>query len=133
MNLIILTGRLVKDIELRYTSSQVAVASFTLALDRGKDKDGNDKGADFPRCLAFGKTAEFLEKWTAKGKRITLIGRIQTGSYDKDGVKHYTTDIVAEKVEIIDWNDSKKQAAPSYDNSDIPEGFSALEDEALPF
>lgn len=133
MNQVELIGRLTKDIELRYTASQVAVARFSVAIDRGKDKDGNSKGADFPSCIAFGKTAEFLEKYVGKGNRLSIVGRIQTGSYEKDGVKHNTTDVIVDKVTPIDWKDSKKQAAPSYDNSDIPEGFSALEDEALPF
>lgn len=127
MNQVIISGRLTKDIELRYTNTQVAVARFTLALDRGKDKDGNNKGADFPSIIAFGKTAEFLDKWTEKGSRISVIGHIQTGSYEKDGMKFFTTDIIADKVEPIDWK-GKKQAA------DIPEGFAALEsDEELPF
>ena len=125
MNQVIISGRICKDIELRYTPSQMAVAEFAVALDRGKDKDGNEKGADFPRCIAFGKTAEFLEKWTCKGNRVAVIGRIQTGSYEKDGVKHYTTDIIADKVEIIDWKENGTKAA-------APEGFAAL-DEDLPF
>ena len=97
MNTVNLIGRLTKNIELRYTNTQVAVARFSLAVDRGKDKDGKDKGADFPSIIAFGKTAEFLEKWTEKGSRLSVVGHIQTGSYEKDGMKFFTTDIIADK------------------------------------
>ena len=128
MNQVILTGRLVKDIELRYTPSQVAVARFSIAIDRGKDKDGNSKGADFPNIIAFGKTAEFLEKYVGKGNRISVIGHIQTGSYDKDGTKVYTTDIIVDKAEAIDWKNSNNNSA-----DDIPEGFAQIDDEELPF
>ena len=127
MNTVNLIGRLTKNIELRYTNTQVAVARFSLAVDRGKDKDGKDKGADFPSIIAFGKTAEFLEKWTEKGSRLSVVGHIQTGSYEKDGMKFFTTDIIADKVDPIDWK-GKQQAAG------VPEGFAALEnDEELPF
>ena len=73
MNQVIVSGYMCKDISLRYTPSQVAVAEFTLALNRGKDKDGNDRGADFPRCIAFGKTAEFLEKYGNNTENILKI------------------------------------------------------------
>ena len=125
MNQVIISGRICKDIEVRYTPSQIAVAEFAVALDRGKDKDGNDKGADFPRCIAFGKTAEFLEKWTNKGNRVAVVGHIQTGSYEKDGIKHYATDIIVDKAEVIDW---KERAQSDF----VPEGFAVL-DEETPF
>lgn len=129
-NIVILTGRMTKDADLRYTNTQVAVARFTLALDRGKDKDGKDKGADFPGCIAFGKTAEFIDKYAGKGNRISVVGHLQTGSYDKDGQKVYTTDIIVDKVEPIDWKGGNETKST---DTDIPEGFSALEDEDLPF
>ena len=129
MNQVIISGRLTKDIELKYTTSQMAVARFSLALDRGKDKDGNDKGADFPNCVAFGRTAENLEKFSGKGLRISIIGHLQTGSYDKDGQKVYTTDVIADRVEIIDWK-GRTESAPHQD--DIPQGFAAI-DEDIPF
>lgn len=129
-NIVILTGRMTKDADLRYTNTQVAVARFTLALDRGKDKDGKDKGADFPGCIAFGKTAEFIDKYIGKGNRISIVGHLQTGSYDKDGQKVYTTDIIVDKVEPIDWKDSKKQTES---DPDIPEGFAMMDDDSLPF
>lgn len=137
MNQIICMGRLTKDVDLKYTSSQMAVARFNIALDRGKDKDGNSKGTDFPSCVAFGKTAENLERFSGKGLRVLINGHIQTGSYEKDGVKHYTTDIVCDRVEFVDWAnqsdvDRVANAAPSADQSDVPHGFAAI-DEEIPF
>lgn len=129
MNQIICTGRLTKDIEVKYTPSQLAVARFNIALDRGKDKNGESRGADFPNCVAFGKTAENLERFSGKGLRISIIGHIQTGSYDKDGQKHYTTDIICDRIEFIDWK-GQANAAPSQE--DVPEGFAAI-DEDIPF
>lgn len=108
MNSVTLIGRLTKDIEVRYTSSQMAVASFTVAVDRPVKK-GEEKQADFPRVTAFGKTAEFLSKKTGKGKRIAVEGRIQTGSYkNQKGDTVYTTDVIANRVEIIDWADDSE-------------------------
>ena len=104
MNKTILVGRLTADPEVRYTQGQntTAVARFTLAVDRKYKTDGG-QSADFIGCVAFGKTAEFIEKYFRKGLKIALDGRIQTGSYtDKDGVKRYTTDVVAESVEFAE-------------------------------
>lgn len=136
MNQVIISGRLTKDPEIRYTAgTQMAVANFTVALDRGKDKNGQHRGTDFPRCTAFGRTAENLEKFSGKGLRVQVIGHIHTDSYEKDGVMHYTTDVVADRVEFIDWkgkSDAERAvtARPSADYA--PEGFSAL-DEDIPF
>lgn len=104
MNKTILVGRLTADPEVRYTQGQntTAVARFTLAVDRKYKTDGG-QSADFIGCVAFGKTAEFIEKYFRKGLKIALDGRIQTGSYtDKDGFKRYTTDVVAESVEFAE-------------------------------
>ena len=77
-NYVNLLGRLTKDVECKYTQNQMAVARFSVALDRGKDKDGNSRGADFPNCVAFGRTAENMEKFSGKGLRVSIIGHIQT-------------------------------------------------------
>lgn len=94
-----------RDPELRYTAEgQMAVCRFSIAIDRGKDRDGNDRGADFPNIVVFGKTAENCEKYLAKGRKVGISGHLQTGSYtNKDGVKIYTTDIIADRVDFIDW------------------------------
>ena len=134
MNNFSLVGRLTSDPTVRYTPSQVAVASFTVAVDRPFAKEGQQT-ADFIRCQAFGKTAEFIEKYFTKDRPIGLTGRIQTGSYtNKDGQKVYTTDVVAERVEFVgNKGESGGSAAPKND-PDIPEGFSALdESEDCPF
>lgn len=92
MNKVILIGRITKDLELRQTTSGTSVLRFTVAVDRySKDKE-ND--ADFISCIAFGKNAEFIGKWFSKGQMIALEGSIKTGSYEKDGRKVYTTDII---------------------------------------
>lgn len=128
MNQVVLLGRLTKDPEIRYTSgTQMAVATFTIAVDR-PTKAGEEKKADFPRITVFGKQAENCERFTCKGKRVAILGRLQTGSYTSDGVTHYTTDVVADRVEFIDWKEKDGDSA----NYGAPEGFSYL-DEDLPF
>lgn len=123
MNSVILLGRLTKDIELKYTTSQTAVAKFTVAIDEGY---GDKKKTNFISCMAFGKTAENMERFTGKGKKIGVQGRIQTGSYtNKDGATVYTTDVVADRVEFVEWGDKKQE-------QEAPEGFAAI-DEDIPF
>lgn len=100
MNNVTLLGRLTKDPVISYTTDQKAIARFTVAVDRMPDKNGN-KQADFIGCVCFGKTAEFIEKFFTKGKPIALTGRIQTGSFEKNGQKVYTTDVIAERVEFV--------------------------------
>ena len=130
MNQVIVMGRVTKDLELRNTQNGMATIKFSIAIDRGRDKEGNSRGADFLNIIAFGKTAESVAKFTGKGLRVAVIGRIQTGSYDdKEGRKVYTTDIVADRVKFIDWKEKDNQNG----NQGIPEGFMAVEDESLPF
>ena len=120
-------GRLTRDIDVRYAAqTQKAVARFTLAIDDGY---GENKKTNFISIVAFGKTAENLEKFSGKGLRIAIIGHIQTGSYEKDGVTHYTTDIVADRIEFIDWKNSGKVSEP---DDEYPQGFAAM-DEDFPF
>lgn len=114
MNSVLITGRLVKNVECKYTQSQMAVAQFTVAVNRPKDKDGKSV-ADFPRCIAFGKTAENLEKFTSKGRLIAVQGRIQTGSYkNKNGDTVYTTDVIADRVEFLEYGDKTKREIEDY-------------------
>ena len=123
MNQVFLTGRLTKDPETRYTSgSQIAVCTFTLAVDR-PTKQGEEKKADFPRITVFGRQAENCEKYLSKGKKVAVQGRIQTGSYqNSQGQKVYTTDVIAERIEFLEWGEQKKPQ----------EEFQAL-DEELPW
>lgn len=99
MNHVILTGRLTKDPEIRYTDSKKAVASFTLAVDDGRDSDGKRK-AQFIPCVAWGKTAELIDQYFTKGKPLTVTGRITVRTYDKNGEKRYITEVVASGIEF---------------------------------
>ena len=97
MNKVILIGRISSDIDVRQTQSGTSTATFSVAVDRA----GKEKTTDFIRCVAWGKTSEFLAQYFSKGKQIALEGNIKTGSYEKDGVKHYTTDVWVDKVEFV--------------------------------
>lgn len=136
MNRVCLCGRLTKDPDVRYTqgAEPMAIARYTLAVDRRK-KDENS--ADFISCVAFGKSAEFAEKYLHKGIKIAVEGRIQTGSYtNKDGKKIYTTDVVVESTEFAESKNSAQQA-PAEPTADMDEGFMSIpdgvNDEGLPF
>lgn len=142
MNKVILMGRLTRDPEIRYSQGEkpTAVARYTLAVDRRFKRDG-DQGADFINCIAFGKSGEFAEKYLRQGTKITICGRIQTGSYtNRDGQKVYTTDVVVEEHEFAESKAKQSNTqtgtspyGPAPDSGDgftnIPDGI----DEELPF
>ena len=106
MNKVILMGRLTRDPDVRYSNGEnvTAVARFTLAVDRRfARRDGDQQTADFIGCVAFGRNAEFIEKYFRQGMRVTICGRIHTGSYrNRDGNKVYTTDVVVEEQEFAE-------------------------------
>lgn len=105
MNKVILMGRLTRDPEVRYSQGEnaTAVARYTIAVDRRFNRNNEEQSADFIGCVAFGRAAEFAEKYFRKGTKIAITGRIQTGSYtNKDGVKVYTTDVVVEEQEFAE-------------------------------
>jgi len=142
MNKVILMGRPTKDPDVRYSQgeNQTAIARFTLAVDRRKSKNNQDPGADFIGCVAFGRAAEFFEKFIRKGTKILVTGRIQTGSYtNKDGQKVYTTDVVIEDAEFAESKRSGDEDRAARDEAalqasgdgflNIPDGI----DEELPF
>ena len=113
MNNVILIGRLTKDPETRYTTGQMAVCTFTVAIDRPK-KQGEDKKTDFPRITVFGKSAENCDRFLNKGLLVGIQGRLQTGSYqDKNGNTVYTTDVIAERVEFLEWGERKAMEEPA--------------------
>ena len=130
MNKSIICGRMTRDPEVRYAEKST-VARFALAVDR-KIKTNGQPDADFISCVAFGKTAEFIEKYFCKGMKMLLEGHIQTGNYtDKDGVKHYTTDVIAESVEFAE---SKRTDAPQETQENSGTDFVPMVTEAeLPF
>lgn len=100
MNEVILMGRFTREPELKFGASGVAILGFTLAVNRKFNKEGEEKQSDFILCKAFGKTAENMAKFFAKGNLAIVMGRIQTGSYDKDGQKVYTTDVIVNSFEF---------------------------------
>lgn len=144
MNRVEIVGRIVRDPEVRYSTgnNQMAIARFTVAVDRRFKRDG-EPTADFITCKAFGKTAEFIEKYFFKGKRIGLAGRIQTGDYtNKEGNKVYFTEVIADEVEFVDnKSDYENNGGSSFNNShsepkanddgfvNVPDGI----EEDLPF
>ena len=147
MNKVILMGRLTRDPEVRYSQGDVstAVARYTLAVDRRFRRDG-EATADFINCVAFGRQAEFAERYLRQGTKIAITGRIQTGSYtNRDGVKVYTTDIVVEEQEFAESkaasgsqvSNNTYQASPAPSpRADIGDGFMNIPDgidEELPF
>ena len=103
MNTVNLVGRLTRDPEVRSTASDVKVARFSLAINR------IGEGADFPNCVAFNKTAEILGSYAKKGSRIGVVGHLQTGSYEKDGQKVYTTDVIVDRLDLLD---SRQESEP---------------------
>ena len=111
MNLVCISGRLTKDIEIRQ-AGETTVGRFTLAVNRQTKKETE---ADFISCVVFGKTAEAMSKWTGKGLRLAVVGHIQTGSYVKqDGSKVYTTDVIVDRADYIDFkeNNNPHQVKP---------------------
>lgn len=137
MNSVQLVGRFTRDPEVRYADGGSTIVKFSLAVDR-RYKSENGPTADFPNCVAFGKTAEFIEKYFRKGMRMGCQGRIQTGSYtNNDGQKVYTTDVVVESCEFVE----AKASQQSEENNDgfgpaDENGFMNIPadiDEELPF
>ena len=105
MNKVILMGRLTRDPEVRYSQGErsMAIAKYTLAIDRRKTQQNSDPGADFINCVAFDRAGEFAEKYFRQGLRVLISGHLQTGSYtNKDGQKVYTTDVIVESQEFAD-------------------------------
>lgn len=155
MNKVILMGRLTRDPDVRYSAGEnsTAVARYTLAVDRRFKRDG-DASADFIGCVAFGRQAEFAEKYLRQGTKIAITGRIQTGSYtNRDGQKVYTTDVVVEEQEFAESKSASEHsggysapygaapspapAAPSHEVGGVSaDGFMNIPDgidEELPF
>lgn len=145
MNKVILMGRLTRDPDIRVTTGENAmtISRYTLAVDRRTRKtDTNESTADFITCVAFGKAAEFAEKYFHQGMRVLITGRIQTGSYtNKDGQKVYTTDVIVEEQEFADsraagqvnstgTEASQADSMPGDGFMNLPVG---VEDDGIPF
>lgn len=131
MNKVILIGRLTKDTELR-TNGNVTVCRFNVAVDRAWKKEG-EPTADFISCVAFGKTAEFVDKYFGKGSKIVIEGEWRTGSYtNKDGQKVYTNDCVVNRVEFAESKKAESTNAPTTPNDDFMDIPGDIDDQ-VPF
>lgn len=134
MNRVEEIGRLTADPDIRYTSqSNTAIATFTVAIDRPT----KEKHTDFIRVKVIGKQAETCEKYLKKGRMVAVEGSIETGDYESNGKKVYYTDVLASRIEFIDWGEKKAEKAQkgpqnAQQDDDIPDEFEAL-DEDVPF
>ena len=127
MNKTFLIGNLTKDVDLRTTTSGKTVASFTIAVNRRfKGQDG-EKQTDFFGIVAWGQLGEMCGRYLAKGRKVAVVGELQTRSYEKDGVKRYITEIIADEVEFLS---PKETGAESHTE---PTGFIDIQDDQLPF
>lgn len=154
MNQVTIMGRLTRDPELTYNNNTGnAMTRFTVAVDRRLSREKkqemesrNQPTADFISCVCWGRLAESVNNFTAKGKRVLVEGRIQTGSYEaQDGSRRYTTDIVVNSVEFIDWKDrdssfsspaqapSQKESGEAEDPEFFEEGYVPVDDDRIPF
>ena len=130
MNKIILKGRICKDIIIRYTqTTNVAVTSFSVAVDR-PTKQGEEKKTDFINCVAYSKTAEFVNKYFKKGQEILVIGRLQNRNWDdQNGQKHYVTEVIVENVEFC----GSKQTTETNEIQEFINESDYTSDDDLPF
>ena len=128
MNNCSLIGRLVREPDVRTTQSGTTVARFSIAIDSGF---GDNKRTDFPSIVCFGKTAEICDKYLSKGSQVGVTGRLQTGSYEKDGTKFYTTDVIADRVEFLQRAKAQEDNQQSNKQSEY-DGFMRV-DEDIPF
>lgn len=145
MNNVSLLGRLTRDPELKYTQSGTAVTRITVAVDRGLSKEkkqaaqaNNQPTADFINCTGWGKTAELISNYFSKGNQIGIVGRIQTGSYEKNGQMVYTTDVVINSVSFIESknaNNSANNQSGGYPNDEPIDdgGYFPVDNSDIPF
>ena len=148
MNVVALIGNLTRNPEVRYTNDHMAIASFSIAINRPPKKDGTEGGADFPRVTVFGKQAENCERFLHRGSKVGIVGKIQTGSYEKDGQRVYTTDIVADRVEFLgrpqEANAAQDQNVIDFQNkqaanhtpataAQASNAWKAIDDDSIPF
>ena len=138
MNKVILLGRLTKDVDVKYTqTTNIMIASFSLAVNRRFAKQGEERQADFFNVTAFGKTGEFCSKYFSKGQQVAIIGRLQNRSWEDDqGQKHYATDVIAEEVYFADskrqqQNNNTTELENTLNNNGVD--FNQIDDDSLPF
>ena len=145
INNVLLVGRLTKDPELMKTKNGISFCRFSVAIDRPKKKDEDSPGSDFPGCVAWRQQADFITSYGSKGCMVSVEGNIQTGSYtDRDGKKVYTTDILANRIQILESKKPKAEypnagTSMRRDDFDANDGFDTgsggnqISDDDLPF
>ena len=138
MNIVAFIGNLTRDPEIRHTKDGMAIASFSMAINRPPKKDGSEGGADFPRITVFGAQAENVERFLRKGSKVGIVGKVQTGSYEKDGQRIYTTDFIADRVEFLgrpaEANAAQDQNVIDFHNKQAHNAsWEAIKDDDIPF
>ena len=144
LNSAVIMGRITADPELRQTPSSVSVTRFTVAVDRAYVKPGEERKADFINVVAWRQTAEFVSRYFQKGSMIAVQGSIQTGSYEKDGVKRYTFEVSADNVSFCgsksesgnngaSASSTASATAPSFSNGSVDDFAAMADDDDLPF
>lgn len=131
-----LVGRLVRDVEVKYSQgSNLAIGKTSIAVNRGKGKDGKDLGADFINIVVYGKQAENFCNFKHKGDMVLIEGHITTGSYEKDGRKIYTTEVTVDRLDFLtrESNARENETETAGVQQKIPEGFSQLPEDEIPF
>jgi len=125
MNRVVLTGRITRDPEIRYSQTGQSNLRFTVAVDRPQSRDANgNRQADFISCVAFGQQAEFMSRFIKKGYMLAIEGRIQTGQYQgQDGQVHYTTDVVVDRLENLQPRDMSQPQQAQYQQSNPYQGY----------
>ena len=131
MNKLEFMGRLTNDVEARYTTDNKMVASFSIAVNRSYVKQGEERKADFFNIVAFGKQAEFIQKYFSKGQMIALVGRLQNNNYVKEGKTVYHNQIIAEEVFFA--GDSKKKEEPQFEPAQAFDDWDTMQNDYLPF
>ena len=132
MNNVNLIGNLTRDVELRYTATQVPVANFTIAINRPKKADGTND-ADYIRIKVFNKQAETCDAYLSKGSKVGISGHLVSGSYEKDGEKRYTLEVVADRVEFLTAKGQKQEQPVADLNTTASNNWEAIADEDIPF
>lgn len=131
MNKLEFMGRLTNDVEARYTTDNKMVASFSIAVNRSYVKQGEERKADFFNIVAFGKQAEFIQKYFSKGQMIALVGRLQNNNYVKEGKTVYQNQIIVEEVFFA--GDSKKKEEPQFEPAQAFDDWDTMQNDDLPF
>lgn len=136
MNKVILMGRLVKDVELKYTGNNIAISTFTLAVNRRYAKQGEQRQADFINCKAFNKTAEFINNYFKKGSMLGIVGRLEIRTWDdQEGKRHYFTEIMVDEPYFTGEKKEEGQQQQSKPQAQNQDEFYPVsdEDDELPF